>query len=55
MVLHGWIDDKYRQEGFDLDAAEAAGDALLQELEQTTDEAARGAWQRFTQLMTDSE
>ena len=53
--LHDWIDAKYREEGFDPDAAEAAGNALLEELEQTTDEAARGAWQRLTQLMTDSE
>ena len=49
--FHAWIDDKYREEGFDPDAAEAAGDALLEELEQTTDTAARDAWERFTELI----
>ena len=51
--LHQWIDKKYREEGFDPDAAEAAGDKLLDELEQTTDAAARDAWQRLTQLTGD--
>lgn len=49
--LHAWIDEKHREEGFDPDAAEAAGDALLEELEQTTDVAARVAWQRLTELI----
>lgn len=54
--LHAWIDEKYREEGFDPDAAEAASDTLLAELEQTTDTAARSAWERLTGLIVvDSE
>jgi hypothetical protein len=52
LKFHAWIDEKYREEGFDPDAAEAAGDALMQELEQTTDAAARGAWERLTDLFS---
>ena len=49
--FHAWIDEKYREEGFDPDAAEAVGDALLKELEQTTDATAQSAWERLTRLL----
>ncbi len=52
--FHAWIDEKYREEGFDPDAAEAAGDALMQELEQTTDADARSSWERLRELIGDS-
>lgn len=49
--LHRWIDERYRQEGFDPEAAEAAGDALCDELQSTTDAEARSAWQRLLELI----
>ena len=33
--VYDWIDTQYQQHGFDPDEAEAASDALLDELEQT--------------------
>jgi len=53
--LHQWIDQRYREEGFDPDAAEAAGDALCDELQATTDAEARGAWQRLLELFQTPE
>ncbi len=43
--VHQWIDDRYRDEGFDPEQAEAASDALIERLEATTDRSARNAWQ----------
>ncbi len=48
------IDDKYRQYGFDPEEAEAAGNALCAELAQTTDQNARAAWERLTDLLKQS-
>lgn len=49
--VHQWIDEKYREESFDPDAAEAASGALCDKLEQTTGADARSAWERFAELM----
>jgi hypothetical protein len=49
-----WIDETYRQYGFDPDEAESAGNALCEELEQTTDQSARAAWERLTDLLKQS-
>ena len=52
--VHKWIDEKYREQGFDPDAAEAASDALCEQLEQTTKAEARSAWERLAVLMKPS-
>lgn len=52
--IHEWIDANYREEGIDPDAAEAASDALCEQLEQTTDTAAQAAWERLAGLMKES-
>jgi hypothetical protein len=49
--VHEWIDERYRDEGFDPEAAEAASDALIERLEATTDHAARSAWERLVDLL----
>ena len=49
--IHEWIDEKYREEGFDPDAAEAASNALCDQLEQTTDADARLAWERLREMV----
>jgi hypothetical protein len=49
--FHRWIDEQHRKEGFDPDAAEAAGEALREELQRTTDSAARQAWERLREMM----
>ena len=49
--IHRWIDEQYRIEGLDPDAAEAASDALCRELEQTTDTSARASWERLAELL----
>jgi len=51
--FHAWIDRRYREEGLDPDAAEAAGDALCRELEATTAADARAAWERMALLLRD--
>jgi hypothetical protein len=51
--LHAWIDAQYREQGFDPDKAEAAGDALMQELEQTTAAAAQGSWERLKESLAE--
>ncbi len=48
--VHEWIDEKYRDEGFDPQQAEAASDALIERLELTTDRSARTAWERLVGL-----
>lgn len=53
--VHEWIDEKYHEEGFDPDAAEAASDALCDHLEQTTNAATRAAWGRLAELMKKSD
>jgi hypothetical protein len=53
--LHRWIDEQYRAEGFDPDAAEAASEALCDELERTTDLSARASWERLTELLKAGE
>lgn len=52
--VHAWIDAKYREEGFDPDAAEAASTALIDRLEETTDLGARAAWERLAQSIKSS-
>jgi hypothetical protein len=47
--VHQWIDEQHKDYGFDPDEAEAASDALLEELEQTTDAGARDSWQRLAE------
>ena len=49
--VHRWIDERYREEGLDPDAAEAAADALCEELQSITDAEARGAWERLAEAM----
>lgn len=51
--LHEWIDGQYRREGFDPDAAEAASDALCDEMEGIVDETARAAWQQLAARITE--
>ena len=51
--VHQWIDEKYREEGFDPDAAEAASDALCDQLEQTTDANAHLPWERLASLFNE--
>jgi hypothetical protein len=53
--LHAWIDSRHQEHGLDPDAAEAASDALLNELEQTTDERARASWQQLAELINHKE
>ncbi len=49
--VHDWIDSEYERQGFDPDQAEAASDALIEELEKTSDERTRVSWQRLAELM----
>ena len=49
--VHRWIDEEYEDYGFDPDEAEAASDALLDQLEQTTDAGARESWQQLATLI----
>ncbi len=49
-----WIGETYRQYGFDPDEAKAAGNALCAELEQTTDQSARAAWEHLADLLKQS-
>jgi len=51
MKFHRWIDEQYQKHGFDPDQAEAAGDALREELEKTTGANAQANWERFSKLM----
>ncbi len=48
--VHDWIDRSYREEGFDPEAAEAAGDALCEQLDHVTTAEAQTAWERFAEL-----
>ena len=54
LKFHRWIDEQHRKAGFDPDQAEAVGQALRRELETTTDQAARAAWQRLADLLRKS-
>ncbi len=45
--LHRWIDQEHQKEGFDPDQAEAASEALRQELEELTGLSARASWERL--------
>lgn len=49
--FHDWIDGQYDKRGLDPDAVEAAGEALREELEGTSDPGARAAWERLAQLL----
>ena len=53
--FHDWIDRQYREHGLDPDRAEAAGERLREELENTTEAKARGAWERLVALVKQSE
>lgn len=46
-----WIDNEYQRHGFEPDAAEAAGEALRRELEQTLDVGARAIWERLAEVL----
>jgi len=46
-----WIQDKWKEEGFDPVAMRAAHEALLQELEKTTDPKAMAAWERLMDIL----
>jgi len=50
--FHAWIDGEYRKHGLDPGQAEAAGKALRSELEAVTGADARGAWERFRDLLS---
>ena len=52
--VHEWIDAKYREEGIDPDAAEAASTALCDELERVTDTSARASWERLREVLDSS-
>jgi len=49
--FHRWLDDEYRAAGFDPEQAEAAGEALVRELERTTDTGTRQSWERLRGLL----
>jgi len=49
--FHDWIDGEYSKHNRNADAAEAAGDKLLDDLQAVTDADARKAWQRLADLM----
>jgi len=49
--VHEWIDEHYREHGYDPDAAEAASDALVDELEATTDAQSRQSWEKLAGLL----
>ena len=49
--VHGWIDERYREEGLDPDAAEAAADALCDELQSITEAEAQAAWERLAEMI----
>jgi hypothetical protein len=49
--VHRWIDERSRAEGIDPDAAEAASEALIRELERTTGASARASWERLAKFM----
>ena len=49
--VHQWIDERYRADGFDPDAAEEASEALLVKLEQTTNPSLRAAWERLREAI----
>ena len=51
LKFHNWIDQQQRRHGFDLDAAEAAGEALRRVLEKILDSNARKACERFAELL----
>jgi hypothetical protein len=53
--VHQWIDERSRAEGLDPDAAEAASEALCQELEETTSASARASWERRAKLLKAGE
>ena len=49
--IHDWIDEHYREHGYDPDAAEASSDALVDELEATTDAQSRQSWEKLAGLL----
>jgi hypothetical protein len=53
--VHRWIDAHHCAEGLDPDAAEAASDALCEELEQITDTSARASWEHLAAVMKAGE
>lgn len=50
-----WLDEEYVRRGLDPAVSRAASDALLTELESTTDSASREAWERLVELMQKDE
>ena len=53
--VHRWIDEQYEREGLDPDDAEAASEALREELEGITDTSARASWERLADRMSADE
>jgi hypothetical protein len=49
--IHAWIDEQSRAEGVDPSAAEAASEALCQELEQITGASVRASWEHLAEVM----
>lgn len=52
--LHEWIDTECRKERIDPDAAEAASNALCEELERITDASARASWESLRDVLIKS-
>ena len=50
-----WIDEQYEQRGFDPGLARASSESVLKELQETTDDEAKKAWQRLLDVMKKEE
>ncbi|MHC4620437.1 MAG: hypothetical protein ACYTEQ_22035 [Planctomycetota bacterium] len=46
-----WLDEEYRRRGLDPGVSKAASEALLTELEQTTEKESRETWERLVGVM----
>jgi hypothetical protein len=51
---HEWISENYRRYGLDPDGADAATNALMDELQRTSDSQTRGSWEKLLALMKES-
>lgn len=47
LKVEQWLDEQYQTQGFDLQAAEVASNALCSELERITDAGAKASWQQL--------
>lgn len=50
-----WIDEQYEQRGFDPQQARASSESVLKELQETTDEETRNAWERLLNVLKKEE